>query len=183
VIGAILAGGAGRRMGGDKAARELAGRPLAAYPVAALGAVCERVAIVAKAGSQLPAVDGAERWDEPDEPRHPLTGIVHVLERAGAPVLVCAADMPFVTPEACAGLVDARAIAHAGGRLQPLLGVYLPEWLPALRAAEPDAPLTRTVEALRPRLLELPEDVVRSVDTPEDLRSAQQRAEDSQRRN
>ena len=178
----ILAGGAGRRMGGGKAARELAGRPLAAYPVAALRAVCERVAIVAKAGSELPPIDGAERWDEPDEPRHPLTGIVYALERAGAPVLVCAADMPFVTPEACASLVDGRALAHAGGRLQPLLGVYLPEWLPALRAAAPDAPLTRTVEALRPALLDLPDDVVRSIDTPEELRSAQQRAEEGQRR-
>jgi molybdopterin-guanine dinucleotide biosynthesis protein A len=138
---------------------------------------------VAKAGTALPPLDGVERWDEPDEPRHPLTGIVHALERAGGPVLVCAADMPFVTPAACERLIHARAIARAGGRLQPLLGVYLPEWLPALRAAEPDAPLTRTVEALAPATLELPDDVVRSVDTPEQLRSAQQRVEEPQSRN
>jgi molybdopterin-guanine dinucleotide biosynthesis protein A len=173
MIGVILAGGLARRMGGGKAIRELSGRPLAAYPALALGAECERVAIVAKPDSELPQLDDVERWDEPDEPRHPLTGIVFALERAREPVLVCAADMPFVTPDACRRLIDARAIAHAGGRLQPLLGVYLTEWLPALRAAEPNAPLTRTVEALAPSILELPDEVVRSIDTPEALRSAQ----------
>src|SRR3954468_5150136 len=161
-------------MGADKPSRELAGRPLAAYPAAALGAVCERVAIVAKADTPLPPLDGVERWDEPDQPRHPLTGIVFALERAGEPVLVCAADMPFVTPAACERLIHARALARPRARLQPLLGVYVPEWLPALRAAEPDAPLTRTVEALGPATLELPEDVVRSIDTPEALRSAEE---------
>jgi molybdenum cofactor guanylyltransferase len=173
VIGAILAGGLGRRMGADKPSRRLAGRPLAAYPAAALGAVCERVAIVAKADTPLPPLDGVERWDEPDEPRHPLTGIVFALERAGEPVLVCAADMPFVTAAACERLIRARALARTGARLQPLLGVYLPEWLPALSAAEPDAPLTRTVEALEPATLELPEELVRSIDTPEALRSTE----------
>jgi molybdopterin-guanine dinucleotide biosynthesis protein A len=167
-------------MGADKPSRELAGRPLAAYPAAALGAVCDRVAVVAKADTFLPLLAGVERWDEPDEPRHPLTGIVHALERAGEPVLVCAADMPFVTPDACRRLIEARAIAYAGGRLQPLLGVYLPEWLPALRSAEPDAPLTRTVEALAPVTLELPERVVISIDTPEQLRSAEQDERDDQ---
>ena len=101
-------------MGGGKAARALAGRPLAGYPAVALAAVCERVAIVAKPGEELPDLDGVERWDdEPAEPRHPLTGIVHALERAGEPVLVCAADMPFLTPEAL------RTLIAAGGSAPP----------------------------------------------------------------
>src|SRR4051812_24343233 len=174
MIGVILAGGLGRRMGGAKPMRELNGRPLAAYPAAVLAATCERVAIVAKHDSDLPDLDGVERWDEPDEPRHPLTGIVHALERASEAVLVCAADMPFVTPDACNQLIEARAVATAVGRLQPLLGVYRPEWLPPLRVAEPEAPLPRTVEQRDPPLLELPEEVVRSIDTPEALRSVQQ---------
>jgi molybdopterin-guanine dinucleotide biosynthesis protein A len=178
MMGVILAGGRGRRMGGGKATRELNGRPLVAYPAAALTAACDRVAIVAKRDTGLPQLEGVERWDEPDEPRHPLTGILHALELAGEPVLVCAADMPFVTPQACRELIDACAIATSGGRLQPLLGVYLPDWLAALRAAPPDAPLTRTVEALEPRLVELAEDVVESIDTPEALRSTQERAEE-----
>jgi len=69
VVGAILAGGAGRRMAGSKAARMLAGRPLAAYPAAALQPSCARVALVAKPGDELPDIAGVELWDgEPSEP-------------------------------------------------------------------------------------------------------------------
>src|SRR4051812_27811324 len=114
VIGAILAGGAGRRMGAAKATRTLADRPLASYPAAALAQVCERVAIVAKPGAELPDLPGVERWDdEPVEPRHPLTGIVHALERAREPVLVCAADMPFVTAVALRRLSAGGILAIA----------------------------------------------------------------------
>ena len=171
MVGVVLAGGAGTRMGGGKPARLFSGRPLIAYPLAALGEACEQVAVVAKAHTELPALAGAERWDEPDEPLHPLTGIVHALERAEGEVLVCAADMPHVTADACRMLIGARAIAESDdGVLQPVFGVYLPEWLPALRAAPAGAPLTRTVEVLAPSRLTLPAALVRSVDSPADLK-------------
>ena len=180
MIGAILAGGAGSRLGGGKAARELAGRPLAAYPAAALGEVCDRVAVVCKAATPVPELPGVERWEEPDEPRHPLTGIVAALARARQPVLVCAADMPFVTADACGTLISAArgggapaAVAVAGGVLQPVLGVYAPAALRKLRSAKTDAPLTRAVEALDPVRVALPPPLVRSVDTPEDLAAAE----------
>jgi molybdopterin-guanine dinucleotide biosynthesis protein A len=165
-------------MGGGKPARLLAGRPLVAWPAAALAPVCERVVIVGKAGDDLPDLDGVERWHEPDEPRHPLTGIVHALERADAPVLVCAADMPFVTPEACRTLAAAggsanAAVAVAAGVLQPVFALYAPAALELLTAAEPDAPLTSTVEALNPARVALPPPLVRSVDTPDELAEAE----------
>ena len=117
MIGALLAGGKGSRLGGrSKAAIEVAGRPLASYPAAALAAVCERIAFVAKPGSELPDLDGVERWDEPDEPRHPVVGIIHALEEAAGPVLVCAADMPYVTAEACQALLGRRGGRHGGSR-------------------------------------------------------------------
>ena len=182
MIGTILAGGAGRRLGrrGGKPGALLAGRPLIAYPLAALAAVCERVAIVCKPGTTLPELPAAERWDEPEEPRHPLTGIVHALERAGAPVLVCAADMPFVTPDACRTLVAAArgggspaAVAVADGILQPVFGVYAPAALEGLKAAEPGVALTTTVESLAPVRVALPPALVRSVNTPEELAQAE----------
>ena len=176
IVGAVLAGGLGRRMGGRKPGRMLGGRPLMAWPAGALASVCAAVVVVAKAGEPLPSLPGIARWDEPDEPRHPLTGIVCALSRAGgARVLVCAADMPFVTPAALSSLaaVNGTAIAVADGRLQPVLGVYAPDALDALRAAPPDAPLTQTVSALGPVLVELPAAVVRSVDTPEELAAAE----------
>ena len=191
MIGALLAGGRGSRLlaGTDapsKAAVELAGRPLASYPLAALAAVCDRVAVVCKRDTVLPPLEGAERWDEPDEPRHPLTGIMHALERAGGPVLVCAADMPSVTPDALRSILTTASAATSGaqaapsaivatteGVLQPTLGLYLPWALATLRAAPPDEPLTRTVEALAPVRVALPGRVIRSVNTSEDLYAAE----------
>jgi molybdenum cofactor guanylyltransferase len=182
MIGAVLAGGAGSRLGsGSKPAALLGGRPLIVYPLEALAAVCERLAVVCKRATRLPELPaGVERWDEPEEPRHPLTGIVHALETAGAPVLVCAADMPFVTPDALRTLVGAAhstsataIVAAAGDRIQPTIALYSPAALDALRAAEPDAPLTRTVESLDPARVALPPALVRSVNTPEDLADAE----------
>jgi molybdopterin-guanine dinucleotide biosynthesis protein A len=181
VIGALLAGGSGSRLGGgSKAAAPLAGRPLAAYPAEALGAVCERVAVVCKADTILPELPGVERWDEPDEPRHPLTGIMHALDAAGGPVLVCAADMPFVTADACRSLLEAAGssvavVATADGVMQPVFALYAPAALGVLRAAAPDAPLTRTVEALDPVRVALPAALVRSVNTPDELAEAEAR--------
>lgn len=178
MIGAVLAGGEGRRLGrGSKAAVQARGQPLVDRPLAALGAVCERVAVVCKPGTELPLLEGAaERWDEPDFPQHPLIGIAHALERAGEPVLVCAADMAWITADACRSLVAAAgssaspaAVAVAGGVLQPVLGVYSPLALDTLRAADSDAALTSTVELLDPVRVALPPPVVRSVNTPEDL--------------
>jgi molybdopterin-guanine dinucleotide biosynthesis protein A len=179
VVGAVLAGGVGSRFGDrSKPAAELAGRPLLSYPVEALGAVCDRVAVVCKQHTTLPDLNGAERWNEPDEPRHPLTGIVHALEEAGEPVLICAADMPFVTADACRTLLSAphnslAVVAAADGVLQPTFGLYAPQALDALRAAEPDAPLTRTVERLNPTRVAFPMRLVQSVNTPEELEEAE----------
>ncbi|MEA2142670.1 MAG: molybdenum cofactor guanylyltransferase [Solirubrobacteraceae bacterium] len=179
MIGVLLAGGRGQRLGGrPKAAIEVAGLPLAAYPAAALTTVCDRVALVAKADSQLPALPGVERWDEPAEPRHPLTGIVYALERAGESVLVCAADMPYVTGDACATLIGgggaaSASVAVAAGVVQPLFAVYAPAALDGLRAAPQDARLTDTVEALRPARVALPPAIVRSINTPDDLAAAE----------
>ncbi len=65
----------------------------------------------------------------------------------------------------------------AEGVLQPAFGMYAPGALPVLRAAEPDAPLTRTVEMLDPGRVALPGALVRSVNTPEDLAEADELCE------
>lgn len=157
----------------------VAGRPLLGYPAAALAAACERVVVVCKPDTELPDLPGLERWDEPAEPRHPLVGIVHALETAAAPVLVCAADMPFVTPDACRTLLQAvgaapAVVAVSEGVLQPTFGLYAPAALERLRSAPPDAPLTRTIEELDPVHVAFPAALVRSLNTPEDLVEAEE---------
>jgi molybdopterin-guanine dinucleotide biosynthesis protein A len=181
VIGAVLAGGLGRRIGGAKPTAALGGRPLLSYPADSLRQVCERVVVVCKRDTELPALPGVERWDEPDEPHHPIAGIVHALERAGEPLLVCAGDMPFVDV-ASAALIAAElrpglnaAVASSGGRLEPLLAAYAPEALELLRAAPPGEPLRRTVESLMPALVDLPLRVVFNVNTPAELAEAERR--------
>src|SRR5688572_17032130 len=134
---------------------ELDGRPLAVHVAEVIAEVCDPVAIVCKPDTNLPPIAGVERWDEPAEPRHPLTGIVHALERADGPVLVCAVDMPWVTADACRSLLEAApggvaAVAVGAGEMCPVLGVYAPDALEVLRAAPPDAPLRETVAALDP---------------------------------
>jgi molybdopterin-guanine dinucleotide biosynthesis protein A len=99
-IGAILAGGDGRRIGGDKAIVELQGKPLISYPLEAVREALGQVAILAKADTKLPYVSGVTVWIEPDERRHPIVGITQALALAdGRPALVCGADLPFVSAE------------------------------------------------------------------------------------
>jgi molybdopterin-guanine dinucleotide biosynthesis protein A len=167
-------------MGAPKAAALLGGRPLIAYPLESLAAVCERVVVVAKPGSDLPDL-GALRWDEPEDPQHPIAGIRHALERAGAPILVVAADMPFVGPDTLALLAGElqpglkAAVAFCDGRLEPLLAAYAPEALENLAAAPVDEPLRRTVESLMPVLVDVPPETVFNVNTPDDLAEAERR--------
>jgi molybdopterin-guanine dinucleotide biosynthesis protein A len=145
IVGAVLAGGASRRMGTAKATLELAGRPLLEYPLAAVqGAGLEPV-VVAKPDSPLPPL-AVPFWEEPAEPIHPLTGIIAALHAAGdRPVLTVACDMPFVTAELIADLaahVTPLVVPDLDGRLHPLLARWHPSLLPALRdALDREAPL------------------------------------------
>jgi len=180
-IGAVLAGGGGRRIGGDKATVELEGRPLVHYPLNVLRAVLDEVAVVAKQSTVLPGLDvEIAIWLEPDEPRHPLAGVVHALRCArGQPVVVVAGDMPFVTRGLVAALSRERSrgaaavVPRAGGRLQPLCARYEPRALGALAGCDLTAPLSDVVGALDPRILEWPdEEPFFTVNSPEDILQA-----------
>jgi molybdopterin-guanine dinucleotide biosynthesis protein A len=180
-IGAVLAGGAGRHIGGDKATIELAGRPLLHYPVAVARASLDEVAVVAKTFTVLPALDAdVTIWLEADAPRHPLAGVVHALMRArGRPVIVIGGDMPFVTRALVTALVRERprgapaVIPQVGGRLQPLCARYEQSALALLTAFDLGAPTEDTVGALGPRLLDWSEEEpFFKVNRPEDLLQA-----------
>ena len=186
-MGAILAGGAGRRLGGQKATRPLAGRPLISYPLTALREVVTDVTIVAKPDTVLPDLGGDIRIvREPATPQHPVIGLVAALRAAdGRAVLVCAADLPFLTTAALTALRDApaggRAAVLAGqdGLPQPLLGRYEPAALSRLVAAADQAtrPLREIVAELDPLLVELPgmPEVLFNVNVAEDLAQAERR--------
>jgi len=168
VIVAVLAGGRGRRLGEPKALADLGGAPLIARPLAAANAF--ETVVVAKAGTPLP--DGLPVWLEPDEPVHPLVGVITALERAGGPIIALPCDMPFVTAELLSRLATGGAVC-VDGRLQPFPARFEPEWLPALREGlAREASVRATLEALAPEAIEWPAAALRSVNTPEELAAA-----------
>ena len=181
-LGAILAGGGGRRIGGDKAIVELQGRPLISYPLEAVREALGQVAILAKADTKLPYVSGVTVWIEPDPRAHPVVGIMQALALAdGRPALVCGADLPFVTARLIRKLARANpgrapaVVASARGVMQPLLGCYQRRALELLRrlAADTSRPLRDCIEALDPVLLEVDDpDELFDVDSPDDLLQA-----------
>jgi molybdopterin-guanine dinucleotide biosynthesis protein A len=180
----ILAGGLGRRIGGAKASVQLAGRPLISYPLTALREALGEIIILARADTALPSGLGDVPVSiEPPGPRHPLAGILHAIGLA-APrgVLVCAADMPFVTPALVSGIAgadpgDAPAVVPTwNGALQPLLALYLPAAAAAFGHGAVDAglPLRREVAAIAPRLLEIDDGgAFFNINTREDLLHAE----------
>jgi molybdopterin-guanine dinucleotide biosynthesis protein A len=181
-LGVVLAGGQGKRMGASKATVKLAGRPLISYALEAVWRALGNVAVVAKRHSELPALPGVPLWIEPDEPCHPLTGIVHALRQGqDRPVLVCAVDLPLVSPELIRAIAGtdpgaAAVVARHGARLQPTLARYGPAALSRLAAAlggEPGCPLTDTVRSISPKIVEVASpDALFNVNSPADLLKA-----------
>ncbi len=178
-LGVVLAGGTGRRIGGDKALVELDGRPLLHYPLAALREVVGEVVVVCKEHTALPDLAGmAAVWCDPEERHHPLIGVrsaLRAVAEAGRPVLVCAVDLPLVTPEVLRELLGAgpeeapAAVARAAGYLQPLLARYSPAALGVLDAMAPDEAATRVVERMSPVMVETDGEVLLNVNAPEDV--------------
>lgn len=156
-LGVVLAGGRGSRLGGDKQAVRLGGRPLILYSLAALHAAGLECAVIVKPGSELPRCD-ARVVHEPEQPRHPLCGIVAALRAApGRDLVAVPCDMPFLTPallELLAGASEPLLVPAREDRVQPLPGRYAAALLPELEVAlAREEPLRCTVEALGARIL------------------------------
>jgi molybdopterin-guanine dinucleotide biosynthesis protein A len=174
-VGVILAGGRGTRMGGSKACVNLCGRPLIDYPLQALRAALGQVAVIAKPEVELPPLPGTTLWIEPSEPHHPLVGIVEALALAdGRPVLVCPADLPFITPSLITRIAEtppggAPAVIAAG---QPLVGCYQPVAAGLLSEAArgASAPVGEAVAAIGPLVVEVTDErELFNVNSPDDL--------------
>ena len=183
-IGAVLAGGRSSRMGTPKALVELAGRPLISYPLAAVVEAGLEPVVVAKPETELPELD-CEVLREPEQPTHPLLGILTALRRyEGRALVAIACDLPFVSPDlvrALAGAEERLVVCEGGGRLQPLLGRYEPSLAGELEAAiERGDSAHGTARALGGRIVgeaELsnfgpPERLLFNVNDPRDLAEA-----------
>jgi molybdenum cofactor guanylyltransferase len=147
---AILAGGRSSRMGQPKASIDLAGHPLISYPIAASRAAGLEPVVVAKKAIPLPELD-CRILIEPDEPIHPVAGIIAALELLEAPIVAIACDLPLLPPELLRNLAQRSAALAlpADPRPQPLVARYSPELLARLQAAlVMDEPLVKVAAEL-----------------------------------
>lgn len=170
----VLAGGAGRRLGGvDKAALEVGGRTLLDR---VLGAV-DDAAVTVVVGPRRPVVRPVH-WAGEDPPGGgPVAALAAGLPRVEADwVAVLAADLPFLDQGCVRALRRAAATADGAllvddvGRDQLLVGVWRTS---ALRDALPPDPAGRPLRSLLGRLapvrLRLPGRCWFDCDTQDDL--------------
>lgn len=111
----ILAGGEGRRIGGNKPARLLAGQSL-----------IDRA--LARARTWSDAVTVARREDDDPAIEGPLGGVAAALA-PGGDVLTIPCDMPFLPDDLPTRLVSAKAatLAASGGHLHPVCALWKAE--------------------------------------------------------
>ncbi len=180
VLGAVLAGGASRRMGTDKSLVDVAGSPLAARAAAALTAAgCDPVVVVGGDAARLGELGLRVVADRcPGE--GPLDGIVRALELAsGSAAVVVACDMPQLSPATIAALVSALAAADGAldvvvarsQRREPLCAVWAVRALPVLIEAfdHGERAVHRVLEGLAVGEVGVADEQVRNVNTPADL--------------
>jgi molybdenum cofactor guanylyltransferase len=177
-IGVLLAGGVGRRLGGDKPRVALAGRPLAQWGLDALRAVLDDVVVACRLDTELPALRGvSEAWVEPDGARGPVVGLAAALREArGRSIVVCSISLPLMTPGVIWSLVHAPAsrpavVPRVGDRLEPLVGRWEPAALPLLSALPARAPMSAAARVVEPETLDYEDGdpAFTCVHAPEDL--------------
>ena len=127
---AILAGGASRRMGRDKAMLEIDGEPLLLHIARAAQETGASVVVVGR--------DRPDEWPEPDvrfvtddvNGIGPLGGLATALRSSGVGVILLACDMPRMSSEAIAWLLthvddgSRGVVVRNGDRLEPLFAFY-----------------------------------------------------------
>ena len=187
LVVAILAGGAGRRIGGDKPRRLLGGARLLDRVLAKAQAIGSPVILVVREPGQVAGFDGTVVQDAPGV-AGPLGGLASALAwaaDAGADqVLTLPCDMPFLPadlhPRPALALREesGAAVAASGGRLHPVCALWRTTLAAPLaqRAGEGRLSLRGLGEAVGWVVVDWPTDrgdPFRNIDTAEDLVSAE----------
>lgn len=181
-LGVVLAGGASRRMGRDKALLALGDASLAAGAARRLGEVCAEVAVADRGRGLVPGL--ASLADGPGA--GPAAGILGAAAAyPGRPLLVLACDLPGV-PAALLGELARPprsdwTVPRWHGGVEPLCALYGPAALAALREqagrglfaphllAEDGRLAVRYVEGERLAGFGPPEEVFINLNTPQDV--------------
>lgn len=189
-VGAVLAGGRGRRVGGDKAALDVGGRALVQRAVDALVQTDLDPVLVLRADQPVPVETGAIAvLQDRVADAGPLAGLHALLSWLTEEwALVVACDQPFLAPELLHGLIDQHradidaVVGRTMDRREPLPGLYRTTCLPVVERmlARGDRDLRALLASIR--LHEVPLDILRrwdpellsytNVNTPEELAKA-----------
>ncbi len=191
IYGLVLAGGRSSRFGREKAAAQLAGRPMIAWVLDVLKPSCVEVAVNARPGSQAAALGAAAGCmtlaDDPSDPEGPLAGLRAGLVWArtlGADALATApCDTPFLPADLVARLAEgwtpgegARVAVSPDGPA-PLCALWpVPEALDLIGetlAAGRHPSIRRVLEELRAVEVEFPDPrAFDNLNTPADYTEA-----------
>lgn len=198
ILGVILAGGQGRRMGGvDKALVPFAGRPLIAHVIERFAPQVGRLVISANGDPARYAAFGLEVIADPlDENAGPLAGLAAGLLHAGRldppprRIATVAVDTPALPLDLVARLAAAVpetpptiAVATSGGRTHPVAALHPVAWTEDLLAGLASGEMRRVMRWIggRPHVLvdfaiDGTADPFANLNTPDDLLEAEARS-------
>jgi molybdenum cofactor guanylyltransferase len=180
---AVLAGGRGERLGGNKPTTLLAGRPLISYPLAAARDAGLEAIVIAKPDTALPPLPERVVYDH-EQLHHPLAGVLAALKQ-NETVIALACDMPFV-PSAMlrwiAGQTAPSLVTRPGNFIQPFPALYRARHVRSLQSSMlAQHSMRASIEHLRPRIVDDRDlrafgthvRIFFSVNTPADLEAAE----------
>ena len=186
LVGAILAGGAARRLGGvAKGLIEIDGVRMIERVARALRPVTERIVVVSSIEGAGDWLAGADFVTDEQPGSGPMGGIASALRATGGDVLVVAWDSNFVRTALLVPLLTAEigndaVVWRLPSGIEPLIALYRQSALPTIDAAlaRGERRARDIVSLLRVRTLtELPVgcsvESFFSVNTPDDLARAQ----------
>lgn len=163
----ILAGGASKRMGQDKAAAVIAGRSLLDHSISNVVAAGLKPIVIGRSNQHIIAAEPplssgdqpVEIWFDDQNLRHPLFGLATALHNIQTPFIVLPVDMPLLPSTLLATLANHKsrcAVTSHNGFLQPLLGLYTPSRQLAdrcLLTARAEGSVSSFVKQLQPTVL------------------------------
>lgn len=183
MVGAVLTGGASRRMGRTKALIEVDGVPMAGRVADALAlAGCRSVIAYGGDPVELEAL-GLPVLPDRYPGSGPLGGVLGVLELFAESdlhidgVFVVACDLPALRGGHLAGMVaaarpqDVDVVVARAGRIEPTCAIWRPRATERLREIfnSGERALHRAIEQLDWRAVEIEPGAVRNINTPDDL--------------
>lgn len=179
VTAAILAGGAGKRLGGrDKGLELLSGRPLIAYVIERIRPQVDDVMILANRHTEEYSAFAPVIADDAPGFRGPLAGIATALAHCETPWLLTASvDVPAPPLDLASRLIDGIrdtniAVARDTERRQPLFALYSTRLAKASQEAlERDLAVWRWQDQHDAVEVEFSGDAFRNLNTPDDFRN------------